>query len=51
MDLSYERLKKQSIQKLVEVMRSVVIVTDSVRRVRDEITHRRDVRRVIHTEV
>jgi len=51
MDLSYERLKKESIQKLVDGMRSVVIVTDSVRRVRDKIAHRRDVRREIHTEV
>ena len=51
MDLSYEGLRKESIQKFVDGMRSAVIVTDNVRRVRDEIAHRRDVRREIHTEI
>ena len=51
MDLSFERLKKESTQKFVDGMRTVVIITDSLRRVRDEIAHRRDVRREIHTEI
>jgi hypothetical protein len=50
-DLSLERLKKESIQEFVDGMRSAVIVIENARRVWDEIAHRRDVIREIHTEI